>query len=65
MMHVSLLSCLSATPVDAGFLYDEDIMLRETVKGTPQEIMHWKGHSWVIVTDFIDRDKERNNYNII
>jgi hypothetical protein len=45
MMHVSLLSCLSASPVDAGFLYDEDTVLRERVKGTLQEIMNWKGHT--------------------
>jgi len=62
---MSLLSCLSASPIDAGFLYDEDTMLRESVKGTLQEIMNWKGHSQVIVTDFIGRDKKRNNYNII
>jgi len=65
MIHVSLLSCLSASPVDAGFLCDEDTMLRETVKGTLQEIIHWKGHSRMIVTDFIGRDKEGKNYNNI
>jgi len=45
MMHLSLVSCLSASPVDAGFLNDEDTLLRETVKGTLQEIMNWKGHT--------------------
>jgi hypothetical protein len=45
MMRLSLLSCLSASPVAAGFLYDEDTILRETVKGTLQEIMNWKGHT--------------------
>jgi hypothetical protein len=45
MMLVPLLSCLSASPIDAGFLNDEDTTLRETIKGTLQEIMNWKGHT--------------------
>jgi hypothetical protein len=53
MMHVSFLSCLSASPIDAGFLYGEDTMLRVTVNGTLQEIMHWKGHNQMIVTDLM------------
>jgi hypothetical protein len=50
---VSLLVYLSASPVDAGFLYGEDSMLRETIKGTLQEIMNWKGHSQMMVTDLL------------
>jgi hypothetical protein len=31
----------------------KNIMPRETVKGTLQEIMNWTGHSQMIVTDLL------------
>ena len=64
-MHVSLLSCLSASPVDLGFLYDKKYHTKGNSKrdtagdnelgGTQSDDSYW----------FIGRDKERNNYNII